>query len=385
MRKRITKAAVLALPNDASFLWDTEVRGFGVRRQSRDPVYVLKARISGRPRWLTIGPHGSPWTPESARREALRLLGGIHAGSDPATVRDQRRREPTLSQVLDRYLKEHVRVRNRASTAREAERHMEKDIKPALGAIRISALTRADVVGWHAGFAATPYGGNRALAYLRKALSLAAKDWGYRPDNPALGVTMFREAKRERFFSEAELARIGAAIQHFEDAEAALPGAIRAVRLLALTGMRVGEVINLEWDWLDKRGSCFRLPDAKAGARAVPLGAAALDYLAGLERVGGYVCFGADPSEPLSQGAFYGFWYTLAARAKLKNGRPHDFRHTVGTYSGQTGANAFKVRDILGHRTLAMAGRYVERDVNPLLSTADDVAKRISGALNRRS
>ena len=155
------------------------------------------------------------------------------------------------------------------------------------------------------------------------------------------------------------------------------------MRLLALTGMRMSEVLNLEWAWLDKRASCFRLPDAKAGARAVPLGRAALDYLAGLEHVGSFVCFGADPSEPLSQGTFYKFWYALAKRAKLKNGRPHDFRHTVGTYSGQTGANAFKVRDILGHKTLAMAGRYVERDVNPLLSTADDVASRISGALNR--
>ena len=161
MRKRITNAAVQALPADGSWVWDTEVRGFGVRRQALAPIYALKARISGRRRVMTIGPHGSPWTPESARREALRLLGGIHSGSDPATVRDQRRREPTLTQVLDRYMKEYVKVRNRASTAHEAQRHIEVDIKPALGAIRISALTRADVVGWHARYADTPYSGNR--------------------------------------------------------------------------------------------------------------------------------------------------------------------------------------------------------------------------------
>ena len=112
MRKRITNAAVQALPADGTWVWDTEVRGFGVRRQALAPIYALKARISGRRRTLTIGLHGAPWTPESARREALRLLGGIHSGSDPATMRDKRNREPTLGQVLDRYVRDHVDVRN---------------------------------------------------------------------------------------------------------------------------------------------------------------------------------------------------------------------------------------------------------------------------------
>ena len=63
MRRRITKSAVARLSADGLWLWDTEVRGFGVRRQKHVAVYVLKTRIDGRVRWLTIGPHGSPWTP----------------------------------------------------------------------------------------------------------------------------------------------------------------------------------------------------------------------------------------------------------------------------------------------------------------------------------
>ena len=84
-------------------------------------------------------------------------------------------------------MRDHVDVRNAASTAIEAKRHIASDIKPALGQIRISALTRADVVGWHSKFADIPYSGNRALAYLRKALSLASKDWGYRLRQPGAG------------------------------------------------------------------------------------------------------------------------------------------------------------------------------------------------------
>jgi hypothetical protein len=50
-----------------SVLWDTTVRGFGVRRQRRDAFYVLKYRVSGKQRFVTIGHHGSPWTPDSSQ------------------------------------------------------------------------------------------------------------------------------------------------------------------------------------------------------------------------------------------------------------------------------------------------------------------------------
>ncbi len=257
-----------------------------MRRQLGKPTYFLKVRVEGRQRWLTIGPHGSPWTPAGARKEAHRLLGSIHGGSDPATVRDHKRREPPLSDVLDRYVREYVTVHNRGSTAAEIKRHVEVDIEPALGALRIGAIGRADIVRRHGTFTERPFAGNRALAYLRKCLSLASKDWELRSDNPALGIKMFPEPKRERFFSEEELKRVGAALVALEKKEdESLPGAIRAVWLLALTGMRLGEVLALKWEWLDAQRGCIRLPDdmAKAGSRAVPLGEPALVYLVGLE------------------------------------------------------------------------------------------------------
>jgi integrase len=67
--------------------------------------------------------------------------------------------------------------------------------------------------------------------------------------------------------------------------------------------------------------------------------------------------------------------------AELKNARLHDFRHNVGTFAGQAGMNAFTVRDILGHKTLAMTGRYVSQDTNPLRRSADQVAGRVTAAL----
>lgn len=381
MRKKITKASVEALQPGAGWLWDTEVKGFGVRRQYKAAVYALKTPINGRDRWMTIGKHGSPWTPEMARREAIRLLASVHAGSDPATVRDRKSREPTIGAVLERYKKEYVAAHNSPSTAKEIERHIEKDIKPTLGSIRISDLTRADVVSWHAGYADRPYTGNRALAYLRKALSLANKEWGLRPDNPALGVQLFPEIERDRFFNADELARIGKALSELE-AEGYSPSAIRCTRLLAMTGMRLGEVRQHEWEWLDLQAGRTFLPDAKAkaGARVVALGEAAVEYLEGLERIGPYICYGSDHEAPMSEWAFYAVWRELKERAKLKNARPHDFRHTVGTLSGANGT-AFQVRDLLGHRTLSMTNRYVSRNTDPLRDLANSVSHKIASAL----
>jgi len=110
-------------------------------------------------------------------------------------------------------------------------------------------------------------------------LSLATKDWELRDSNPALGVQLFRETRRERFASDADLSKIGRWLKDGEKAGTVHPGFALAVRLLALTGMRLGEVLRLEWNAVDIPAGAVRLGDAKAGARVVALGAPALALL----------------------------------------------------------------------------------------------------------
>ena len=64
--------------------------------------------------------------------------------------------------------------------------------------------------------------------------------------------------------------------------------------------------------------------------------------------------------------------------------RLHDLRHTVGTYAGQTGANAFLVRDLLRHKDLSMTGRYVNRADDPVRTLSELVGERISAAMEGR-
>ena len=75
-------------------MWDTKVTGFGARRQREagGVHYVLKSKD----RWHTIGKHGSPFTVEMVRAEALRLLGLIVSSKDPRSARCKKCRERAL-------------------------------------------------------------------------------------------------------------------------------------------------------------------------------------------------------------------------------------------------------------------------------------------------
>jgi Arm DNA-binding domain len=104
----ITLKTLAALPPDST-VWDTgkgAVSGLGARRQKGDAVaYFVKYRTSdGRQRWATIGRHGSPWTPDLARAEALRLLGEVARGGDPAGAKKETRTAATVSELCDLYL-----------------------------------------------------------------------------------------------------------------------------------------------------------------------------------------------------------------------------------------------------------------------------------------
>ena len=383
---KITKRSVDALEPAGrdEFLWDSELAGFGLKCTAGGrKVYLVQYRPGGRgtaTRRLTIGEHGK-LTPDQARDAARKVLADVELGGDPAANKARARRAPTIAELADLYLAEHVAAHNKPSTAAEIKRIVETRIKPEFGKTKVEKVTRSQVKGWHQGMQGTPYEANRSLAYFSKMMGLAAKDWELRPDNPCIGIKRFPERRRERFFDDAELQRLGAALATAERDNTAMPGCILAVRLLAMTGMRLGEVLGLEWAWVDIEAGCLRLPDAKAGARTVPLGAPTLALLSGLVQHGRFVVFGPNPEAPLAESTFRNFWDRLRCDAGIPGSRPHDLRHTTGTYAAQAGLNAFMVRDMLGHKTLAMTGRYVERANDPLRAAADTVSGRIAAAM----
>jgi integrase len=386
MKKRITTQTVKALkapPRGNHVVWDDQVTGFGARITATGAVaYVLRYVVNGQERRMTLGKH--PDLSASAARDiAIGLRGEITSGHDPLGARRAGRAAPTVQQLSERYLTDHVASHNKPSTEVTFRRLVDNHIVPKLGKKRVADVTSDDVAKLHHGLRATPRQANQTLAVLSKMFSLAEL-WRMRRAgevNPCRGIRRYPERRRDRFLNDAELKKLGETLSTLEASKTILPSVATAVRLLALTGCRLGEVLGLRWDDVDLEAGLLVLRDAKAGGRTHVLGAPATALLIDLNREGPWVIASPKPEGPMSVWTMEGSWRRIREAAKLDDVRLHDLRHTVGTFAGQAGANAFLVRDALGHRTLAMTGRYVSRDDDPLRLLADRVSGRIAAAM----
>ena len=96
---RITVRVVETI-QPGEIVWDNVVRGFGLRCQRSRKIYVLKASIGGRVRWFSIGEHGTPWTPDTARKEAQIMWGKIRDAEALSRVACRRHRRRTWRGIL---------------------------------------------------------------------------------------------------------------------------------------------------------------------------------------------------------------------------------------------------------------------------------------------
>jgi integrase len=268
------------------------------------------------------------------------------------------------------------------STRWSSERLIKGKIRPRFGKTKLKELTRADISSWHRSMSNTPVEANRALACFRKLLSLASGDWELLEQNPARGISPFPEQKRERVPTDEELRKLGSWLALVEADGSELPGCVLAAKLMFFTAMRRGEVLGLEWSFIDLENGSARLPDAKSGRRTVPLGITTVDLLKNVSRTGKYVCCGFTANEMLSEATFRGFWDRMRAATGIEGLSAHDLRRGALTRAAIMGLSAFAIRDLAGHRSLAMANRYVQRAGNALRPIADDVSERMAAALN---
>ena len=191
-------------------------------------------------------------TCEQARNRAITIIAATKNGDDPAARRDADRRAITVKELAERFEKKHIDLRLKPSTAKGYMRMLERFVLPRLGNHRVTEVTRADIAQLHHDLRHIAYDANRCLEMISKMFNLAEMG-GLRPDgsNPRKHIKKYPEEKRERFLSLAELKRVGEVLREMEQEGIELPSPIAAVRLLMLTGCRLGEIMTLQWEYVD--------------------------------------------------------------------------------------------------------------------------------------
>lgn len=407
---KLTKRTVDAAEVRTSdyIIWDGELPGFGLRVfASGKRSYLVQYRQAGRSRRYTIGLHGV-WAPETARREAKVLLGQVAKGGDPSEDRNLNRQAITVKELCTRYLADleqglilGKRGRpKKASTISTDVGRIHRHIMPLLGGRRVRDLSKADITqamkdimagktqanvktGKPRGRAIVRGGvgtATRTIGLLGGILSYAV-DLGIIEQNPEHGVRKPKDNVNSRRLSEAEYRTLGAILRKVT-ADGQYAMAAQMIRIIALTGCRRSEIINLRWDEVDIEGSCLRLADSKEGASVRPVGLPVLEHFRDRPEDGaeGYVFPGW--AEDTTFGNFPNHWSKIFTDTELADITPHVLRHSFASIANDLGFTEATIAALVGHSRGTVTSRYIHTVDTALVMAADNIAGYIQGLLD---
>ena len=402
-------------------VWDTTLPGFGARRQRSEAVaYVLMFRTAeGRLRRFTIGRHGAPWTPETARDKARELLVEVSKGADPAAEKKEKRNASTIGELCDLYLEDAEAGRlltrrgiaKKASTILTDRSRIESHIKPRLGSLKVPAVTTRDVERFMHEIAAGETkkrakttrkrglsnirGGKGAAARtvsLLGAIFTYAERKGLRSDNPVRGIVKFADNPKERRLSDDEYRAFGQGLaksaapppppksprKGSPPPTGLWPAALDCARFLALTGWRSGEALALRWGMLDLDRRTALLPDTKTGRSMRPLSRAACAILKARGPGGAdSLVFPPTRGDGLMSGFPSLFERITKAGDLPADVTPHVLRHSFASVAADLDYSEVTIAALIGHKGHSITRRYTHAADSVLLAAADRVASAI--------
>lgn len=386
--QKLTKSMVerAEIKDKPYFIFDSQLPGFSVRispsgKRNYYVQYLWRKKIQRMP----LGQHGV-LTTEQARDKALKIVASVKDGENPQGEKIKRSREPIIHDLARRYLDEHAKLHCKPRTVKGYERYLEKFILPAIGNLRVSEVSRADIANFHHDMRDTPYDANRCLEVISKMFNLAEL-WGLRADgtNPRRHIPKYGEQKRERYLTDEELQRLGSVLEEAETKKTEPLPIIFSIRLLLLTGCRLGEIQTLKWSYIDFTEGCLRLPDSKTGAKIVHVGPAVINLLRTMqehdERPEGnpYVIYGTIPLKYRTD--IQKPWRRLREKAALSDLRIHDLRHSFASLAVSSGQSLAMIGKLLGHTQVQTTARYAHLMSDTVKSAAKDVSAQIAQKL----
>jgi integrase len=218
---------------------------------------------------------------------------------------------------------------------------------------------------------------NRYMTTLSHLFNVAIREWEWMEFNPLSRIKKLKEARgRVRFLDEGERDKLLEACQ-----TCCNPLLYPFVILALTTGMRYGEVTNIQWKDVDFERRRILLHETKNDERrAAPLVGLAHELLKKLSKVrrpdNPYVFPGNEEGKSVYM---RDAWNDTLAKSEIKDFRFHDLRHTTASYLAMNGATLAEIAEVLGHKTLAMVKRYAHLSETHTTNVVEKMASKFLG------
>lgn len=415
MAARISNhTADAARPREARYvIWDAELSGFGLRvAPTGARSWIASYRAGGGrkapQRLMTLGTYPKVGAP-AARSAASKVLAAAALGHDPAGDRMAKRREMTVTDLVDLYETDGCFIQRgirqgepmKATTKAYTMARLRHHVVPLLGTKRVSEVTEGDIERFAREVARGKTakdekvgkrkriivrGGEGAARKVVRDLSavysFAQRQRIVRSNPVATASVRKTDNRRERFLSLGEVKRLGAALETVET-DGANPMAVNQARLWALTGCRRNEIAGLKWKEVDFERGLLILGDTKTGRSVRPIGAAALAMLKSLHAEAEKKAVFVFPAVR-GEGFYVGtkrVWPEVVKKANLEGVTPHTLRHTIGSAAASAGEALLMIGSILGHTNARSTQIYAHVAHDPAKLAADRVTAPLAEAL----
>ncbi len=359
---KLTKTTVekLSLPDSGQKLvWDSEMKGFGIRLTPTGRTYIAQARVKGGSgsRSLCLGQHGI-LTADKARGKALKALSDMKVeGKDPTTEKKrQKAKTVTLAEVAEAYIKDHSL---KDSSIYDINRHLRTTFHDWVDR-PVVRITRDDVLKkFRHRSNESKAQANQGFRVLRALLNYARET--YRSDDKPLllenpvnvlsGAKLWNTIKARTGKIQTE--KIGHVWNHLQDLRSAPDqtaisrSVADAICFLLLTGTRKGECLNLKWEHVDLEDGSFRLMDPKnRNPVTLPLSAALVDILKQRPDNSEYVFPGR------TRGRLNDVRWSFDKLSEVAGSRvtPHDLRRSFRAIASTAEVEYWKTKLLMNHK-----------------------------------
>lgn len=382
--KPVTLTTIATL-NAGDIIRDTTLKGFGARRNASSITYFVQTRINRRLRWITIGAHQSPWTPDTARKRAKEILLAANKNIDLKEAEKPAQSGLSIEALFKQFFEDREPY-FKPSTHKEFSRVAKKVIIPHFKGRDVTTITRLEVSAFHRSLKAKPSAANHALAVLKQVYNWASvNDLTGTTRNPCLNIQMFKTASRARFLSNDDVARLSEGCRLALERNEATPFMVAAILFLLFTGARRTEVFTLKRNYVDKQRLIAHLPDSKTGSKVLHLNPVAMTILDSIPEIEGnpYYFIGRFKGTCLTE--IYKPWSKIRKYAKLEHFRLHDLRHSFASFAADNGASAKTVGSLLGHASVETTKLYVHMFDNRAKQAAATTASSIYAAFTQEA